>query len=116
MKLLFSLIGASGFAVLMYLCSTWYLQPLLVRQTVLRRLNRQSLMGRLVGKLPRRRKTVCLTRSGCKYQLLHKYIRTAKTDAPSSKKNSFIAKLRRQCDRLQLRLATDFAQSTELVE
>ena len=55
MKLLFSLIGASGFAVLMYLCSTWYLQPLLVRQTVLRRLNRQSLMGRLVSKLPRRR-------------------------------------------------------------
>ncbi len=55
MKLLFSLIGASGFAVLIYLCSTWYLQPFLVRQTVLRRLDRQSLMGRLVGKLPRRR-------------------------------------------------------------
>ena len=55
MKLLFSLIGASGFAVLMYLCSSWYLQPLLVRQTVLRRLDHQSLMGRLVGKLPRRR-------------------------------------------------------------
>jgi len=55
MKLLFSLIGASGFAVLIHLCSTWYLQPFLVRQTVLRRLDRQSLMGRLVGKLPRRR-------------------------------------------------------------
>jgi len=55
MKLLFSLFGASGFAVLIYLCSTWYLQPFLVRQTVLRRLNRQSLMARLVGKLPRRR-------------------------------------------------------------
>ncbi|KRO44835.1 MAG: hypothetical protein O3A34_04500 [Actinomycetota bacterium] len=55
MKLLFSLFGASGFAVLIYLCSTWYLQPLLIRQTVLRRLNRQSLMARLVGKLPRRR-------------------------------------------------------------
>jgi len=55
MKLLFSLIGASGFAVLMYLCSTWYLQPLLVRQTVLRRLELQSLVGRLVSKLPRRR-------------------------------------------------------------
>ena len=55
MKLLFSLIGASGFAVLIYLCSTWYLQPFLIRQTVLRRLNRQSLMARLVGKLPRRR-------------------------------------------------------------
>ena len=55
MKLLFSLFGASGFAVLVYLCSTWYLQPFLIRQTVLRRLNRQSLMARLVGKLPRRR-------------------------------------------------------------
>ena len=55
MKLLFSLFGASGFAVLIYLCSTWYLQPFLIRQTVLRRLNRQSLMARLVGKLPRRR-------------------------------------------------------------
>ena len=55
MKLLFSLFGASGFAVLIYLCSTWYLQPFLIRQTVLRRLNRQSLMTRLVGKLPRRR-------------------------------------------------------------
>ena len=55
MKLLFSLSGASGFAVLMYLCSTWYLQPLLVRQTVLHRLDRQSLIGRLVGKLPRQR-------------------------------------------------------------
>ena len=55
MKLLFSLFGASGFAVLIYLCSTWYLQPLLIRQTVLRRLNRQSLMARLVGKLPWRR-------------------------------------------------------------
>lgn len=57
MKLLFSLIGASGFAVLMYLSSTWYLQPFLIRQTVLRRLNRQSLMARLVGKLPRRRES-----------------------------------------------------------
>jgi Flp pilus assembly protein TadB len=55
MKLLFSLFGASGFTVLIYLCSTWYLQPFLIRQTVLRRLNRQSLMARLVGKLPRRR-------------------------------------------------------------
>ena len=55
MKLFFLLLGASVFAVLMYLWSSWYLQPLLVRQTVLRRLNRQSLMGRLVGKLPRRR-------------------------------------------------------------
>ena len=55
MKLLFSLFCASGFAVLVYLCSTWYLQPFLIRQTVLRRLNRQSLMARLVGKLPRRR-------------------------------------------------------------
>ena len=55
MKLLFSLFGASGFAVLIFLCSTWYLQPFLIRQTVLRRLNRQSLMARLVGKLPRRR-------------------------------------------------------------
>ena len=55
MKLLFSLFGASGFAVLIYLCSTWYLQPFLIRQTVLRRLNRQSLMARLVGKLPWRR-------------------------------------------------------------
>ena len=55
MKLLFSLFGASGFAVLIYLCSTWHLQPFLIRQTVLRRLNRQSLMARLVGKLPRRR-------------------------------------------------------------
>ncbi len=55
MKLLFSLFGASGFAVLIYLCSTWYLQPFLIRQTVLRRLNRQSLMARLVDKLPRRR-------------------------------------------------------------
>jgi Flp pilus assembly protein TadB len=55
MKLLFLLLGTSVFAVLMYLCSTWYLQPLLVRQTILRRLNLQSLMGRLVSKLPRRR-------------------------------------------------------------
>ncbi|MFZ9885317.1 MAG: hypothetical protein ACO3ON_07680, partial [Ilumatobacteraceae bacterium] len=55
MKLLFLLLGTSVFAVLMYLCSTWYLQPLLVRQTVLRRLSLQSLMGRLIGKLHRRR-------------------------------------------------------------
>ncbi|MFM8947409.1 MAG: type II secretion system F family protein [Acidimicrobiaceae bacterium] len=55
MKLLFLLLGASIFAVLMYLCSTWYLQPLLVRQTVLRRLNLQSRIGRIVSNVPRRR-------------------------------------------------------------
>ncbi|MFM8652733.1 MAG: type II secretion system F family protein [Acidimicrobiaceae bacterium] len=53
MKLFFLLLGASIFAVLMYLCSSWYLQPLLVRQTVLCRLNRQSRMGRIVSNIPR---------------------------------------------------------------
>ncbi|MFM8505958.1 MAG: hypothetical protein ACKOBB_13125, partial [Acidimicrobiaceae bacterium] len=57
MKLFFLLLGASIFAVLMYLCSSWYLQPLLVRQTVLRRLDRQSLMGRIVSNIPRRSKS-----------------------------------------------------------
>lgn len=55
MKLLFSLLGASGIAVLIFLCSTWYLRPFLVRQIVLRRLNHQSLMARLVDKLSKRR-------------------------------------------------------------
>ena len=55
MKLLFSLLGASGMAVLIFLCSTWYLRPFLVRQIVLRRLNHQSLMARLVDKLSKRR-------------------------------------------------------------
>ena len=60
MKIFFLLLGASIFAFLMYSCSTWYLQPLLVRQIVLRRLNRQSLMARLVSKLPRRRASIRL--------------------------------------------------------
>jgi len=55
MKLLFSLLGASGMAVLIFLYSTWYLRPFLVRQIVLRRLNHQSLMARLVDKLSKRR-------------------------------------------------------------
>jgi Flp pilus assembly protein TadB len=60
MKLLLLLLGASIFAVLMYSCSTWFLQPVLVRQIVLRRLNRQSLMARLASKLPRRRASIRL--------------------------------------------------------
>jgi Flp pilus assembly protein TadB len=60
MKLFFLLLGATIFAFLMYSCSTWYLQPLLVRQIVLRRLNLQSLMPRLVSKLPRRRASIRL--------------------------------------------------------
>jgi Flp pilus assembly protein TadB len=60
MKLLLLLLGASIFAFLMYSCSTWYLQPVLVRQIVLRRLNRQSLMARLASKLPRRRASIRL--------------------------------------------------------
>ncbi|MFM9003419.1 MAG: hypothetical protein ACKOKA_07380, partial [Acidimicrobiaceae bacterium] len=55
MKLFFLLLGASVFAVLMYLCGTWYLQPLLARQIVLRRLNLQSRIGRIVSNVPRRR-------------------------------------------------------------
>ena len=54
MRLFFLLLGASIFMVLTYSCSTWYLQPLLIRQTVLRRLNRQSLTARIVSKLPKR--------------------------------------------------------------
>jgi Flp pilus assembly protein TadB len=54
------LLGASIFAVLMYSGSTWYLQPFLVRQIVLRRLSRQSLMARLMSKLPRRRASIRL--------------------------------------------------------
>jgi Flp pilus assembly protein TadB len=60
MKLLLLLLGASIFAVLMYSGSTWYLQPVLVRQIVLRRLSRQSLMARLMSKLPRRRASIRL--------------------------------------------------------
>lgn len=60
MKLLLLLLGASIFAVLMYSGSTWYLQPVLVRQIVLRRLSRQSLMARLMSKRPRRRASIRL--------------------------------------------------------
>jgi Flp pilus assembly protein TadB len=60
MKLLLLLLGASIFAALMYSCGTWYLQPVLVRQIVLRRLNRPSLMARLASKLPRRRASIRL--------------------------------------------------------
>jgi Flp pilus assembly protein TadB len=60
MKLLLLLLGASIFTVLVYSCGTWYLQPVLVRQIVLRRLNRPSLMARLASKLPRRRASIRL--------------------------------------------------------
>jgi Flp pilus assembly protein TadB len=55
MKQFFLLLGASVFAVLIYLSSTWYLQPLLIRQTVLRRLNHQSFLARLSSKMPKHR-------------------------------------------------------------
>jgi Flp pilus assembly protein TadB len=51
------LLGAASFAALMFSISTWYLQPLLFRQIVLRRLNRQGLIARLTHKLTKRQKS-----------------------------------------------------------
>ena len=57
MRLIFVLLGAASFAALVFSIGTWYLQPLLFRQIVLRRLNRQGLIARLTNKLPKRQKS-----------------------------------------------------------
>ena len=57
MRLIFLLLGAASFATLVFSIGTWYLQPLLFRQIVLRRLNRQGLIARLTNKLPKRQKS-----------------------------------------------------------
>jgi Flp pilus assembly protein TadB len=57
MRLIFLLLGATSFAALVFSIGTWYLQPLLFRQIVLRRLNRQGLIARLTNKLPKRQKS-----------------------------------------------------------
>ena len=57
MRLIFLLLGAASFAALVFSIGTWYLQPLLFRQIVLRRLNRQGLIARLTSKLPKRQKS-----------------------------------------------------------
>ncbi len=57
MRLIFLLLGAASFATLVISIGTWYLQPLLFRQIVLRRLNRQGLIARLTNKLPKRQKS-----------------------------------------------------------
>lgn len=57
MRLIFLLLGAASFAALVFSIGTWYLQPLLFRQIVLRRLNRQGLIARLTNKLPKRQKS-----------------------------------------------------------
>ena len=57
MRLIFLLLGAASFAALEFSIVTWYLQPLLFRQIVLRRLNRQGLIARLTNKLPKRQKS-----------------------------------------------------------
>ena len=57
MRLILLLLGASSFAALVFSIGTWYLQPLLFRQIVLRRLNRQGLIARLTNKLPKRQKS-----------------------------------------------------------
>ena len=64
MRLIFLLLGAVSFAALVFSIGTWYLQPLLFRQIVLRRLNRQGLIARLTNKLPKRQK------SGSKYSAM----------------------------------------------
>ena len=57
MRLIFLLLGATSFAALVFSIGTWYLQPLLFRQIVLRRLNRQGLIARLTNKLTKRQKS-----------------------------------------------------------
>jgi Flp pilus assembly protein TadB len=57
MRLVFLLLGAASFAALVFSIGTWYLQPLLFRQIVLRRLNRQGLIARLTTKLPKQQKS-----------------------------------------------------------
>jgi Flp pilus assembly protein TadB len=57
MRLIFLLLGAASFAALVFSIGTWYLQPLLFRQIVLRRLNRQGLIARLTAKLPKQQKS-----------------------------------------------------------
>ena len=57
MRLIFLLLGAASFAALVFSIGTWYLQPLLFRQIVLRRLNRQGLIARLTNKFPKRQKS-----------------------------------------------------------
>ena len=57
MRLIFLLLGAASFAALVFSIGTWYLQPLLFRQIVLRRLNRQGLIARLTNKLTKRQKS-----------------------------------------------------------
>jgi Flp pilus assembly protein TadB len=57
MRLIFLLLGAASFAALVFSIGTWYLQPLLFRQIVLRRLNRQGLIARLTTKLPKQQKS-----------------------------------------------------------
>ena len=58
MRLIFLLLGATSFAALVFSIGTWYLQPLLFRQIVLRRLNQQGLIARLTNKLTKRQKSV----------------------------------------------------------
>ena len=57
MRLIFLLLGAASFAALVFSIGTWYLQPLLFRQIVLRRLNRQGLIARLTNKSTKRQKS-----------------------------------------------------------
>ena len=57
MRLIFLLLGAASFAALVFSIGTWYLQPLLFRQIVLRRLNRQGLIARLTHKLTKWQKS-----------------------------------------------------------
>ncbi len=45
--------GAFGFASLVFVTGVWYVQPFLVKQFVLRRLDRQRFVGRLMSKMPK---------------------------------------------------------------
>ena len=58
MKLFFLLLGAFGFAALVFVTGIWYGQPFLARQFVLRRLNRQQFVARVLSKIPKVRKPV----------------------------------------------------------
>jgi len=55
MRSLFIFLGATGFAVLIFVIGNWYGQPLIARHLVLKRLNRPSGVDRISAKLARRR-------------------------------------------------------------
>ncbi len=57
MRLFLLVIGAFSFASLVFVTGVWYGQPFLVRQFVLRRLDRQRFVGRLLSKMSKWQRT-----------------------------------------------------------